>query len=64
MYFSVEAVIKEGKLDLNKPIHLPDGTKATVTFLQEPATLGITQKNWFDSDYQKTFSWMKSLKKV
>lgn len=53
MKASVEAVVRNGKIKLKEPIPYPDGTKARVTFLADPANQNEASK-WLEQYYQRT----------
>lgn len=53
MKVSVQAVVQNGKLKLEKPISYPDGTKALVSFFIDSLSQDDA-KEWFGQYYQRT----------
>lgn len=52
MDLSVRAIIKKGKVVLEKPVSLPEGTPAIVRFL--PTTAEQTPQEWLAEFYERT----------
>src|SRR6266436_3299844 len=46
---TIKAIIRNGRIEVEEPIDLPDGTELTIPIPALPATLGIRDEDWSDT---------------
>ena len=46
---TIKAIIRNGRIEVDEPIDLPDGTELTIPIPASSATLGIRDEDWSDT---------------
>jgi hypothetical protein len=46
---AIKAVVRNGRIEVDEPIDLPDGTELTIPLPTAPAALGIPDDAWSDT---------------
>jgi hypothetical protein len=46
---TITAIVRNGRIEVDEPIDLPDGTELTIPIPHLPAILGIRDKDWSDT---------------
>ena len=46
---TIKAIVRKGRLEVDEPIDLPDGTELTIPIPFQPETLGTREEDWSDS---------------
>jgi hypothetical protein len=45
----IKAIIRNGRIEVDHPLDLPDGTELTIAIPDPPKTLGIRDEDWSDT---------------
>jgi hypothetical protein len=45
---TIKAIVRNGRIEVDEPIDLPDGTQLTIPIPESPG-LGVSDKDWSDS---------------
>jgi hypothetical protein len=46
---TIKAIVRNGRIEVDKPIDLPDGTELTIPLPGTPQTLGMREEDWSDA---------------
>jgi hypothetical protein len=55
---TIKAIIRNGRIEVDEPIDLPDGTELTIPLPVLPAPLGIRDEDWSDTP-EAIESWIR-----
>jgi hypothetical protein len=63
---AIRAVVRNGRLETEEPVNLPDGMRVLVEALPEEVTIGLRESEWSDSpealaDWK---SWIETIEPV
>jgi hypothetical protein len=63
---TIRAIIRNGRIEVDKPIDLPDGTELTIAIPDSPKTAGIRDEEWSDTpeDIAAWIRWYDSLEPI
>jgi hypothetical protein len=63
---TIKAFIRNGRIEVDEPIDLPDGTELTIPIPAHPATLGIREEDWSDTPeaVEAWIGWYDSLERL
>lgn len=55
---TIKAIVRNGRIEVDKPIDLPDGTELTIAIPEGRTTLGIRDDEWSDTP-EAIESWIR-----